>query len=104
MSFKPTFPNISNKNQSTDVVCISSDEEDNSKPAAKPQVSFFRKKNIFFFEILHKDNLIDRLMMMTMISFVLVMLLNRKKLRKIWKIPEVMLKMSSIPKPKMVEF
>ena len=98
MSFKPTFPNISNKNQSTDVVCISSDEEDNSKPAAKPQVSFFA------FEILHENNLIDRLMMMTMISFVLVMLLNRKKLRKIWKIPEVMLKMSSIPKPKTVEF
>ena len=52
----------------------------------------------------HDDNLIVRLMMMTMISFVLVMLLNRKKLKKIWKIPEVMLKMSSIPKPKMDEF
>ena len=39
--FKPTFPNISKKSQSTDVVCISSDEEDNSKPPAKPQVRFF---------------------------------------------------------------
>jgi RAD54-like protein 2 len=38
LSFKPTFPNISKKNQSTDVVCISSDEEDNSKPATKPQI------------------------------------------------------------------
>ena len=96
MSFKPTFPNISKKNQSTDVVCISSDEEDNSKPPTKPQVSFFMK--------FQEDNLYDRLMMMTMISFVLVMLLNQKKLKKIWKIPEVMLKMSSIPKPKTDEF